>query len=104
MYMEAVKEIRKLEDQMEQAKIQARSQAKDSLDAVEKEGRALLAAARQTIREEDAAAMSACEEQAGQRRQAVLQQAEAQCRALREQAAGHMDEAVARIVERVVGR
>ena len=90
MYMEAVKEIRKLEDQMEQAKIQARSQAKDSLDAVEKEGRA--------------AAMSACEEQAGQRRQAVLQQAEAQCRALREQAAGHMDEAVARIVERVVGR
>jgi vacuolar-type H+-ATPase subunit H len=104
MYMEVVKEIRKLEEQVEQSKAQARAQAKDSLDAVEKEGHALLADTRQTIREADAAAMKTCEEQAAARRQDVLRQAEEQCRQLREQAAGRMDEAVARIVGRVVGR
>ncbi len=104
MYMEAVKEIRELEEQMEQAKVRARAQAKDSLDAVEKEGRALLADTRQAIREADASAMEACEKEAEVQRQDVLRQAEDQCSALRRQAAGHMDEAVARIVERVVGR
>ncbi len=104
MYMEAVKEIQKLEEQMEQAKAKARAQAKDSLDAVEKEGRALLTGTRQAIREADAAAMTECEEKAAVKRQDVLRQAEEQCRQLREQASGRMDEAVARIVERVVGR
>lgn len=104
MYMEAVKEIQKLEEQMEQAKAKARAQAKDSLDAVEKEGRALLNATRQTIREEDAAAMTECEEKAEVHRREVIRQAEEQCRALRDRAAGRMDEAADRIVGRVVGR
>ncbi len=104
MYMEAVKEIRKLEEQVEQSKAQARAQAKDSIDAVEKEGRALLNAARQTIREEDAAAMTECEEKAAAQRLDVIRQAEEQCRALRDRAAGRMDEAADRIVGRVVGR
>lgn len=104
MYMDAVREIQKLEEQVEQAKVRARAQAKDALDTVEKDGRALLAATRQEIREADALGMAECEEQAGRQRQEVLQNAESQCRTLRRQAESRMDEAVAQIVGRVVGR
>lgn len=104
MYMETVREIQKLEEQMEQAKTRARAQAKESLDAVEKDGRALLASTRQTIREADAAAMAECEERAARHREDVLHQAEDQCRVLRQQADGRMDQAVAQIIGRVVGR
>ena len=104
MYMDAVKEIQKLEEQTEQAKTQARVQAREALEAAEKEGRDLLAAARKAIRDADAAAMADCEAQAFRRRDAVLRSAEADCQALRDQAMGHMDDAVAQIVGRVVGR
>ena len=104
MYMDAVKEIQKLEEQMEQAKNQARAQARDALENAEKDGRALLNAARQTIRAADAAAMETCEAQAARQRDTVLQEAEADCQALRTRAMGHMDDAVAQIVGRVVGR
>lgn len=104
MYMDAVREIQKLEEQMEQAKADARAQAKDALTAVEKDGRALLAATRQTIREADAAAMADCEARAARQREDVLRSAEAQCQALCQQAGSRMDEAVSQIVGRVVGR
>jgi hypothetical protein len=48
--------------------------------------------------------MEACEAQAAQQRDAVLKAAQADCQALRDRASGRMEDAVARIVERVVGR
>ena len=104
MYLDTVKEIQKLEEQMEQAKAQARVQAREALEAAEKEGRDLLADTRKAIRDADTAAMEACEAQAARQRDAVLQAAQADCQALRARASGHMEDAVARIVGKVVGR
>ena len=72
--------------------------------STEKAGRDLLAEVRKTIRQADAAATEACEAQAAQQRDAVLRSAQADCQTLRNQASGRMEDAVARIVERVVGR
>ena len=104
MYLDTVKEIQKLEEQLEQVKAQARTQAREALEAAEKEGRDLLSDARKAIRDADTAAMEACEVQAAQQRDAVLHEAQADCQALRDRASGRMEDAVARIVGKVVGR
>ena len=104
MYIDAVKDIQKLEEQMEQAKAQARAKAQEAMAAAEKDGRAMLAEVRQEIRQADAEAMEYCETKAAAHRQTVLDAAEADCQALRQRAAAHMDAAVAQIVGKVVGR
>ncbi|MBQ2061706.1 MAG: hypothetical protein II458_03425 [Oscillospiraceae bacterium] len=104
MYLDTVKEIQKLEEQMEQAKSQARTQAREAQEAAEKAGRDLLAETRKAIREADAAAMEVCEAKAARQRDDVLQAAQTDCQALRGRASGRMEDAVARIVGRVVGR
>lgn len=104
MYLETVKSIQSLEEEMEQAKAQARVQAREALDATEKEGRDLLSETRRAIRAADEAAIASCEAQAARQRDTVLSQAQADCQALRAQAASHMADAVAQIVGRVVGR
>ena len=104
MYLDTVKEIQQLEEQMEQAKAQARAQAREAQEDAEKTGRDLLAETRRAIREADAAAMEACEARAAQQRDGVLKAAQADCQALRDRASDRMEDAVARIVGRVVGR
>lgn len=104
MYMDAVREIRVLEEQMEQEKVRARAQAQSVEDAAHQQGRALLDAARQTVREADAAAARELEALAQQQRQSILAEAESDCQVLRSRAAEHMDEAAAFLVKKVVGR
>ena len=104
MYIDTVREIQALEEQLEQEKMRCRQQAKDTLAATEKDGRDLLSSVRQKIREADADADRETEELAAGQRKAVLAEAEADCRALRERAAARMEEAAAFIVEKVVGR
>lgn len=104
MYIDTVREIQALEEQLEQEKSRCRQQAKDVLAATEKDGRELLSSVRQKLREADAAAAQETEEQAAQQRQAVLAEAEADCQRLRDHAAKRMDEAAAFIVKKVVGR
>ncbi|MBO4853699.1 MAG: hypothetical protein J5482_00935 [Oscillospiraceae bacterium] len=104
MYIDTIREIQALEEQLEQEKMRCRQQAKDVLSATEKEGRDFLSSVRQKIREADQSAQQETEELAAQQRKAVLAEAEADCRALRERAAARTDEAAAFIVEKVVGR
>ena len=61
MYMDVVKDIQRLEEEMEQLKLQARAQAKEAEGAVEKEGRAALAEARAAIRQADENSAAACD-------------------------------------------
>jgi len=104
MYMDAVKDIQKLEEQMELVKAQARTRAQEDMSAAEKEGRGMLSAARLDVRRADEEALSGCEAEAEAHRQKVLSAAEADCSDLRARAQSHMKEAVERIVGRVVER
>lgn len=104
MYMDVVKDIQRLEEEMEQLKLQARAQAKEAEGAVEKEGRAALAETRAAIRQADENSAAACDAEAEAHRQEVLAAAQAECEALRTLAATRMDRAVEQITGRVVGR
>ena len=104
MYLEVVKDIQALEAQIEQDKAQARTRGQEAVNEAQRQGRALLAEKRDAIREADNAAMVSCQAQADRRRGELLSGTEQEIASLRAQAEQHMDDAVARIMEKVVGR
>ena len=89
MSLEAITEIRAVEERAERVKAEARAQAQKLAADADRDGKALL---RQGRDEEAAAA----------RREAILAQAAADCRTLRDAAHGRMEQAVRAILERVV--
>lgn len=104
MYLDAVKEIQALEASLAQEKARARAQAQAAEDAAEQCGRALLEQTRRTIRAQDAADGEAQALRQAQVREEILRQARQTCDELRQNALTHMDQAVDRIVGKVVGR
>ena len=103
MSLEAITKIRKVESDMEQAKVDAKAQVQKMLVDVEREGRALLQQGKAQAAEKAAEAMRRAEAEAAQRREKILAQAEEDCRALRAQADARMDKATQAILGRVVG-
>ncbi len=104
MYLEVVKDIQALEAQIEQDKAQARTRGQEAVNEAQRQGRALLAEKRDAIRAADNAAMVNCQAQADRRREELLAGTQQEIDALRARAEQHMDDAVARIMEKVVGR
>ena len=90
MSLEAIEKIRGVEDEMDQARGQARAQAQKIRDEADRAGQALLEQSRRT------------EERGAARRGEILAAAEKECRALNRQADANMALAVEMIVERVV--
>ena len=102
MSLEAIEKIRGVEDQMDQARAQARAQAQKVLDDAEHAGQEALEQGRQTSAKKTAEAMRAAEERGAQRRAEILAEAEEDCRALKQLAQTNLAQAVQMIVERVV--
>lgn len=102
MYLDAVKEIQSLEQRAEQERTDARGRARKLVADARRDGEALVSETKKAAAKADADALKTCEQQAKQRHDVALQEAEAQCRSLRHHAAENMDEAVSLIVEKVV--
>lgn len=102
MSLEAITRIRAVEDGVEQSQAQARVQGQKLIADAQREGREALEQSRRAAAEENRKAMTQAEETAAKRREEILAQAAEDCRALKAQAAARMDQAVRRIVERVV--
>lgn len=102
MSLEAITKIRGLEDEMEQARAQARAEAQKLLADAERSGQSLLEQGRRISAEKTAGVMKAAEERGALRRQEILAQADEDCAALSRLAETNMAQAVQMIVERVV--
>ena len=90
MSLEAITRIRAVEDGVEQSQAQAKAQGQKLIADAQREGR------------ENRRTMAQAEETAAKRREEILAQAAEDCRALKAQAAARAEQAVRRIVERVV--
>ena len=97
-----IEKIRGVEDEMDQARGQARAQAQKIRDEADRAGQALLEQSRRTAEEKTTEVMQAAEERGAARRGEILAAAEKECRALNRQADANMALAVEMIVERVV--
>lgn len=104
MSLEAITQIRKIEEGMEQEKSDARARAQKLAADAEREGRELLKAAAEKARAENTAAMERAQEQAAKRREVILAKATEDCAALKASAGKRMDKAVEAILGRVVER
>ncbi len=102
MSLEAMTKIRAVENGVEQAQAQARAQGQKLIADAQREGREALERSRQEATGDARGDMARAEEAAAKRREEILAQAAEDCRALKAQAAARMDQAVRRIVERVV--
>ena len=102
MSLEAITEIRGVEEQAERAKAEARAQAQKILAGAERDGKALLQQGRDDAAAAQAQALREAEEAAAARREAILAQAATDCQKLKDAARGRMDQAVRAILERVV--
>ena len=102
MSLEAITKIREGEEDMEQAKAEARAQVQKMIADAEREGRALLQRGREASAAASAAAMRQAEEEAAKRREEILAQAAKDCEALKAGAGSRMDKATQAILERVV--
>ena len=102
MSLEAITKIRGVEDEMDQARAQARTQAQELLTGAERSGQELLEQGRRSSAEKTAGVMKAAEERGAQRRREILAQADEDCAALEQLAETNMARAVEWIVERVV--
>ena len=102
MSLEAIEKIRGVEEEMDQARAQARAQAQKILADAERAGQDLLEQGRRASAEKSAGAVRAAQERGQQRRQEILAEAEEDCRALEQLAQANMSQAVQMIVERVV--
>ena len=102
MYVEKVKELRALEDEMEALKAAERAQAQQVLAQAQTQGKALLEKARADARDYEKQRLSMAEGAAQEKRSEVMLSVEKECEAIRQQAGTHMAEAAAAIVRRVV--
>ena len=104
MSLEAITKIRSVEENMDQAKADAKARAQKLAAEAEREGRALLQKGREESAKSAAAEMKKAEEEAAKRRDDILRQAEKDCEALKKQAGSRMDKATQAILGRVVGK
>ena len=102
MSLEAITKICGVEDEMDQARAQARVQAQKILADAERSGQELLEQGRSSSAEKTTGVMKAAEERGAQRRREILAQADEDCAALEQLAETNMARAVEWIVERVV--
>ena len=102
MSLEAITEIRQVEDRMERAKAEARAQAQKLVADAERDGKALLQQGRDDAGKAEAEALRKAEEAAAKRREAILAEAAKDCQKLKNAAHGRMDKAAQAILERVV--
>lgn len=102
MSLEAITEIREVEERTERAKAEARAQAQKLAADAERDGKALLRQGQDDATAALAQALRGAEETAAQRRETILAEAAADCRKLKDAARGRMDQAVQAILERVV--
>ena len=102
MSLEAIEEIRGVEEEMDQARAQARAQAQKVLADAQREGEELLEQSRRASAEKTRNVLRTARERGEERRGEILARAEEDCRALDQLAQANMAQAVEMIVERVV--
>ena len=102
MSLEAITEIREVEERMERAKAEARAQAQKMVADAERDGKALLQQGGAAAGKAEAEALRKAEEAAAGRREAILAGAAKDCQALKDAAFVRMDQAAQAILERVV--
>ena len=102
MSLEAITEIREVEERMERAKAEARAQAQKMVADAERDGKALLQQGRDAAAKAEEEALRKAEEAAAGRREAILAGAAKDCQALKDAAFVRMDQAAQAILERVV--
>lgn len=102
MSLEAITEIREVEERMERAKAEARAQAQKLVADAERDGKTLLQQGRDEAGKAEAEALRNAEDAAAKRREAILAEAADSCRKLKDAAHGRMDKAAQAILERVV--
>ena len=102
MSLEAITEIREVEERMERAKAEARAQAQKMVADAERDGKALLQQGRDAAAKAEVEALRKAEEAAAGRREAILAGAAKDCQALKDAAFVRMDQAAQAILERVV--
>lgn len=103
MSLEAITKIRSVEEEMDQARADARSRAQKLAAEAEREGRALLQQGKEQAAKAAEAEMEKAEAAAAKRREEILAQAERDCEALKQEAASRMGKATQAILGRVVG-
>lgn len=102
MSLEAMNRIRAVEEEMEQAKAEARAKAERIVAYAERNGRALLQQGQEASAEFAAAVTAHVDEKAAKRREEILIQTAQDCKTLRFEAAARMDKATQAILRRVV--
>ena len=103
MSLEAITKIRSVEENMDQARADAKARAQKLAAEAEREGRALLQQGRERAAKAAAAEMEKAEAAAAKRREEILAQADKDCEALKKEAGSHMGKATQAILGRVVG-
>lgn len=102
MYLETVKQITAVENEMEQAKAAARAQVQQQLAEAERAGKELLQRTQAQNRAARDEALAQAQQQAAQQQQQSQALAQTECDRLRESAALKMALAAEEIVRRVV--
>lgn len=103
MSLEAITKIRSVEEDMDQAKADAKARAQKLASEAEREGRALLQQGKEQAAKAAAAEMEKAEAAAAKRREEILAKAEKDCEALKKEAGTRMGKASQAILGRVVG-
>ena len=103
MSLEAITKIRSVEEDMDQAKADAKARAQKLASEAEREGRALLQQGKEQAAKAAAAEMEKAEAAAAKRREEILAKAERDCEALKKEAGSRMGKATQAILGRVVG-
>ena len=104
MYLETVKEITQVENEMEQAKAAARAQVQQQLAEAERAGKELLQRAQAKSRMRRDEVLREAREEAAQRQEKARELAAGECEVLRAAAALQLERAADEIVRRVVER
>lgn len=102
MSLEAISRIRAVEDEMEQAKAEAKAKAERIVAYAERSGRSLLQQGQEASAEFAVAVTAHVDEKAAKRRDEIMIQAAQDCKTLRFEAAARMDKATQAILRRVV--
>jgi len=104
MSLEAIREIQRVEESMDQARAQARAQAQKIVADARQQGLALLQQGKAEAAAELAEAMKGAEQSAKKRREEILAAAKQDGKDLAAYAENNMAQAVEMIIERVVER
>ena len=102
MAMEAIKQVTQTEQDAQKRREEAAAEGKLQVAQAQKQARALLEESRQQAELQVKQMMQDAEEKAAQLTQEILACAETECEVLKEQARKRLDQAAARIVEKVV--